>query len=183
MSQQVYENHWNTQNFEENSKNKPQVLKNTTNLRFIILALVLGAVSLIASVSALVAAILLVNNLEKKITKLELQHKALESTNIEQSSLFNNLQDILTKTESKVATLELQNKALESTNNELSSLFNNLQEKLLNGKYEYCWRLRFSWMAWREGIAMSATRYWLFLFTINYIALSFLTHLPNVSVG
>ena len=179
MSQQVYENQLNTENSEENLKNKPKVLKNTANSRFMILALVLGAVSLIASVSALVAAIVLVNNLEGKVTKLETQNKALESTNIEQSSLFNNLQDmltktesevatlklqnkalestnikqsslfnnsqdILTKTESKVAKLELQNKALESTNNELSSLLNNLQEKLLNGKYEYSWRLRFS---------------------------------------
>ena len=139
MSQQVYENQLNNENSEENLKNKPKVLKNTANSRFMILALVLGAVSLIASVSALVAAIVLVNNLESKI-----QNKALDSTNIEQSSLFNNLQDILTKTESKVAKLELQNKALESTNIEQSSLLNNLQEKLLNGKYKYCWRLRFS---------------------------------------
>ena len=95
MSQQVYENQLNTESFEENSKNKPQVLKNTTNSRFMILGLVLGAVSLIASVSALVAGIFLVNNLESKITKLEHQNKALESTTIELSSLFNNSQEKL----------------------------------------------------------------------------------------
>ena len=87
-SQHVYEN-------ERDLKEQPKVLRNTTNSRFVILALVLGAVSLIASVSALVAAIVLVNNLESEVATLKLQNKALESTNIEQSSLLNNLQEKL----------------------------------------------------------------------------------------
>ena len=87
-SQHVYEN-------ERDLKEQPKVLRNTTNSRFVILALVLGAVSLITSVSALVVGFFWVKNLESGATKLELQNKALEATNIEQSSLLNDLQEKL----------------------------------------------------------------------------------------
>ena len=72
MTQPTYEIPQNTEYAQLDSQKKPEFLRNSANSGFMILALVLGAVSLIASVSALVAAVSLVNNLESKITKLEL---------------------------------------------------------------------------------------------------------------
>ena len=57
MTQPTYEIPQNTEYAQLDSQKKPEFLRNSANSRSMILGLVLGAVILIASVSALVAAI------------------------------------------------------------------------------------------------------------------------------
>ena len=88
MNQHTYEIPLNTEYAKIDMKNKSK-----KSSRFVILAFILGAVSLITCASALVAGILLASNLQSKITELERQNKALESTIIELSGSFNNSQE------------------------------------------------------------------------------------------